>query len=64
MDKEMIMKVLKSEIIAKLEEWSPEDFAGCAEVWHESQSADVTFHDFCMRVAAQNVLFDKIEEES
>jgi len=56
------MKVLKSEVLAKLEEWSPEDFAGCAEVWHESQSADVTFHDFCMRVAAQNVLFDKITE--
>ena len=56
------MNVLKSEVLAKLEEWSPEDFAGCAEVWHESQSADVTFHDFCMRVAAQNVLFDKITE--
>ncbi len=58
------MKVSRSEIFAKLAEWSPEDFAGCAEVWHESQSATITFHEFCMKVAAQNVLFEKIEEES
>ena len=55
------MKVLRSEVLSKLEEWSPEDFAGCAEVWHESQS-DVSFHEFCMKAAAMNVLFDQIEE--
>ena len=60
----MQVKVLKSDILSKLAEWSPEDFAGCAEVWHETQSATVSFHEFCMKVAAQNVLFEKIEEEA
>ena len=67
----MIMKVLRSEVLSKLEEWSPEDFDGCRGVWMEKHSLcngmdskDESFEEFCMTVAAQNVLFDKIMEES
>ena len=64
------MKVLRSEVLAKLEEWSPEDFDGCRGVWMEKHSAHIenwddapeSFADFCMNVAAQNVLFAKLEE--
>ena len=65
------MKVLRSEVLSKLEEWSPEDFDGCRGVWMEKNAfnqnlgeAVESFEDFCMKVAAQNVLFEKIEEES
>jgi hypothetical protein len=71
MDKDMNMKVLKSEVLAKLEEWSPEDFDGCRGVWMEKHalcngmdSKDESFEEFCMKVAAQNVLFAKIMEQS
>ena len=64
------MNVLKSEVLAKLEEWSPEDFDGCRGVWMEKNAfaqnlgeAVESFEDFCMKVAAQNVLFAKIMEE-
>ena len=60
----MQVKVLKSDILSKLAEWSPEDFAGCAKVWHETQSSAISFHEFCMKVAAQNVVFERMEEES
>ena len=64
------MKVLRSEVLAKLGEWSPEDFDGCRGVWMEKHSAHIenwddapeSFADFCMNVAAQNVLFAKLEE--
>ena len=61
---EAIMNVLRSEVMAKLNEWSLEDFDGVRGVWMEMKMAegtDQTFNDFCMKVAAQNVLFDKLE---
>ena len=59
------MKVLRSEVLAKLEEWSPKDFDGVRGVWLEmsmAEGTDQTFEDFCMKIAAQNVLFSKLEE--
>ena len=59
------MKVLRSEVLAKLNEWSLEDFDGVRGVWTEMKMAEgteQTFNDFCMKVAAQNVLFAKLEE--
>ena len=58
------MKVLRSEVLAKLGEWSPEDFDGCRGVWMEKNMHEdnvESFDDFCMNVAAQNVLFAKLE---
>ena len=62
------MKVLRSEVLAKLNEWTPEDFDGCRGVWMEKNAfnqnlgeAVESFEDFCMTVAAQNVLFAKLE---
>ena len=58
------MKVLRSEVLEKLNEWSREDFDGVRGVWMEMkrvEGSDQTFNDFCMRVAAQNVLFTKLE---
>ncbi len=58
------MKVLRSEVLAKLNDWTPEDFDGCRGVWMEKKmNVDncESFDDFCMTVAAQNVLFAKLE---
>ena len=62
------MNVLRSEVVAKLEEWSQEDFNGCRGVWMEKNAFNESlgevvesFEDFCMKVAAQNVLFEKLE---
>ena len=63
------MKVLRSEVLAKLNEWTDADFDGCRGVWMEKHAAHIenwddapeSFSDFCMTVAAQNVLFAKLE---
>ena len=61
------MKVLRSEVLAKLNEWTDADFDGWRGVWMEKHSLcngmdskDESFEEFCMKVAAQNVLFAKL----
>jgi hypothetical protein len=67
-NEETNMKVLRSEVLAKLNEWTDADFDGCRGVWMEKNAfaqnlgeAVESFEDFCMKVAAQNVLFSKLE---
>jgi hypothetical protein len=67
-NEETNMKVLRSEVLAKLNEWTDADFDGCRGVWMEKNAFNQnlgeeveSFEDFCMKVAAQNVLFAKLE---
>lgn len=62
-DKEIDMKVSKAKILDKLASWSQEDWDGVMEVWVESNS-DLSMNQFAINIAAQNVLFDILKEES
>lgn len=57
------MKVTKAQILDKLASWSQEDWDGIMEVWVESQS-DLSMNQFAIQIAAQNVLFESLEEEA
>ena len=55
------MKVTKAQILDKLASWSQEDWDGVMEVWVESQS-NLSMNQFAIQIAAQNVLFESLEE--
>ena len=61
MDKENDMKISKEQILDKLASWSQDDWDGVMEVWVESNS-DLSMNEFAMQIAAQNVLFEMLEE--
>ena len=55
------LDITKEQILAKLASWSQEDWDGVMEVWVESQS-DLSMNDFAFKIAAQNVMFEMLEE--
>ena len=55
------MKITKAQILDKLASWSQDDWDGVMEVWKESQSPQ-TMVQFAIQIAAQNVLFESLEE--
>lgn len=55
------MYISKEQILAKLASWSQEDWDGVMKVWVETNS-DLSMNEFAMNIAAQNVLWETLEE--
>ena len=56
------MNITKAQILDKIASWSQEDWDGVWEGWLESGRSDLSMNEFAFQIAAQNVMFEMLEE--